>query len=41
MSQQAQYYGSRQPMNILSPLAWAEFFEAWKRGDYRKKKKTY
>jgi hypothetical protein len=41
MSQQAQYYGSRQPMNVLSPLAWAEFFEAWKRGDYRKKKKTY
>ncbi len=31
------YYGQRKPMNIFSPLAWAEFFEAWKRGDYRKK----
>jgi len=34
---QAVYYGQRQPMNILSPFAWAEFFEAWKRGDFRKK----
>jgi hypothetical protein len=35
--QQAVYYGQQQPLNILSPLAWAEFFEAWKRGDFRKK----
>lgn len=33
----AVYYGQQKPMNIFSPLAWAEFFEAWKRGDYRKK----
>jgi hypothetical protein len=35
---QAAYYGQQQPMNIFSPLKWAEFFQAWKRGDYRKKK---
>jgi hypothetical protein len=35
--QQAMYYGQMKPMNIFSPLAWAEFFEAWKRGDFRKK----
>lgn len=37
-AQEAVYYGQRPPMNILSPLAWGEFFEAWKRGDYRRKK---
>jgi len=36
-SQQAVYYGQRPPMNIFNPLAWADFFEAWKRGDFRKK----
>ena len=36
-SQQAIYYGQRPPMNIFNPVAWGEFFEAWKRGDYRKK----
>lgn len=35
--QQAVYYGQRPPMNIFNPLAWAEFFDAWKRGDFRKK----
>ncbi len=34
----AVYYGQRPPMNILSPIAWGEFLEAWKRGDYRRKK---
>jgi hypothetical protein len=33
---QAVYYGQNPPMNILNPLAWGEFFEAWKRGDYRR-----
>lgn len=33
----AVYYGQVKPQNILNPLAWAEFFEAWKRGDFRKK----
>jgi hypothetical protein len=36
-SQQAVYYGQRPPMNIFNPLAWAEFYESWKRGDFRKK----
>lgn len=32
------YYAGQYPvMNILNPLAWAEFFAAWKRGDYKKK----
>jgi hypothetical protein len=33
----AVYYGQNKPNNIMNPLAWAEFFEAWKRGDFRKK----
>jgi len=37
-AQSAIYYGQQKPMNIMNPLAWAEFFEAWKRGDFRKKK---
>lgn len=38
MAADAVYYGQRPPMNILNPIAWGEFFEAWKRGDYRRKK---
>jgi ribosomal protein S4 len=34
----AVYYGQVQPSNIMNPLAWGEFFDAWKRGDFRKKK---
>ena len=44
MAQQAKeavYYGQNQPMNILNPLAWGEFFEAWKRGDFRKDNNPY
>lgn len=37
-SRQAVYYGQQPPSNLFNPVAWAEFFEAWKRGDYRKKK---
>ncbi len=32
------YAGQIPPMNILNPLAWAEFIKSWKRGDYKKKK---
>jgi hypothetical protein len=42
LSQQAQkyyYQGQLRPMNIMSPLAWMEFFQAWKRGDFKSKKK--
>jgi hypothetical protein len=34
----AVYYGIQRPMNVFNPLAWAAFYEAWKRGDYRRKK---
>jgi hypothetical protein len=37
MARDAIYYGQRPPAQIFNPLAWAEFFEAWKRGDYRRK----
>jgi len=32
------YAGQIPPMNILNPLAWADFIKSWKRGDYKKKK---
>lgn len=31
------YNGQLAPMNVLNPLAWAEFIQAWKRGDFKKK----
>ncbi len=31
------YLGQTPPMNIFSPLAWAQFFKAWKNGDFKKK----
>ena len=39
--QSRNYYhiGQTPPMNIFSPLAWKQFFDAWKRGDYKKKRK--
>jgi hypothetical protein len=36
--QQSYYYGQRPTMKLFDPIAWGEFFEAWKRGDFRKKK---
>lgn len=30
------YYGQVPPSNLFSPIAWAQFFEAWKRGDFRR-----
>lgn len=38
-AQQLYYYQQAPPQNYLSPLAWMQFFEAWKRGDYKKKPK--
>jgi hypothetical protein len=32
------YIGQTPPMNIFSPLAWGQFFQAWKNGDFKKKK---
>jgi hypothetical protein len=31
------YAGQLPPQNIFSPLAWAQFIEAWKRGDFKRK----
>lgn len=33
----AGYYGQVKPMNVMNPLKWAEFIQAWKRGDFKKK----
>ncbi|NNC96008.1 MAG: carboxypeptidase-like regulatory domain-containing protein [Chitinophagales bacterium] len=32
------YAGQVPPMNIFNPLAWAEFFKAWKNGDFKSNK---
>lgn len=38
-AQQLYYYKQAPPQNYLSPLAWSQFLNAWKRGDFKKKKK--
>lgn len=30
-------YGQFNPTNLLNPLAWKKFIEAWKRGDFKRK----
>ena len=35
--QRARYQGQLPPMNIFNPAAWAEFINAWKRGDFKRK----
>lgn len=30
------YTGQAPPINILNPIAWAQFIEAWKKGDFKK-----
>lgn len=37
----AVYYGQIPPTNILNPLAWADFIQAWKRGDFRRQESPY
>lgn len=37
-AQRNYWAGQQPPMNIFNPLAWIEFFNAWKRGDYKRKK---
>jgi hypothetical protein len=32
------YFGQTPPMNIFSPLAWGKFIQAWKNGEYKRKK---
>lgn len=34
------FIGQRPPMNIFNAVAWKQFFDAWKDGKYKKKKKT-
>lgn len=36
-AQKSYYAGQIPPMQIFNPIAWAKFFEAWKRGDFKKK----
>ncbi|MBK7212612.1 MAG: carboxypeptidase-like regulatory domain-containing protein [Bacteroidales bacterium] len=31
------YAGQTVPNNLLNPIAWAKFIQAWKRGDFKKK----
>jgi len=38
IANKASYAGQVAPQNILSPAAWSEFIQAWKRGDYKKGK---
>ncbi|MEO7210156.1 MAG: carboxypeptidase-like regulatory domain-containing protein [Chitinophagaceae bacterium] len=41
MRQQAQkyyYMGQQPPINLFNPAAWADFIQAWKRGDFKSKK---
>lgn len=33
------YIGQQPPMNIYNPVAWKQFFDAWKRGDFKRKNK--
>lgn len=38
-ARQTYYVGQTPPMNIFSPIAWSQFFKAWKDGDFKKKSK--
>ena len=33
------YIGQTPPMNIFNPIAWKQFFDAWKRGDFKNEDK--
>lgn len=37
IANRAVYQGQTPPMNIFNPAAWADFIQAWKRGDYKRK----
>lgn len=36
-AEQGYYYGQQRPIGIFNPFKWGEFFNAWKRGDFKKK----
>lgn len=37
IANRAVYQGQTPPMNIFNPAAWADFIDAWKRGDFKRK----
>ena len=37
LANRATYQGQTPPMNIFNPAAWADFIQAWKRGDFKNK----
>ena len=37
IANRAVYQGATPPMNIFNPAAWADFIQAWKRGDFKNK----
>jgi len=37
MADKLYYNGQTMPNNLLNPLAWAKFIQAWKRGDFKRK----
>jgi hypothetical protein len=37
IAKKAVYSGQTPPMNIFNPAAWADFIQAWKRGDFKNK----
>ena len=37
-ARQTYYLGQAPPMNIFNPIAWKQFFDGWKRGDFKKQK---
>lgn len=37
IANRAVYQGQTPPQNIFNPAAWAEFIQAWKRGDFKSK----
>ncbi len=38
-AQKYYYSGQAPPQNLFSPVAWGQFIKAWKRGDFKRKKK--
>ena len=37
IANRAVYQGQTPPQNIFNPAAWADFIQAWKRGDFKNK----
>jgi len=37
IAKKATYAGQNPPQNIFNPAAWADFIQAWKRGDFKRK----